>query len=122
LAGGLAAWAEAGLPVERIQEIGVVELRRQLERGAAPIVLDVRQDDEWLAGHIPSAVHIENGRLPYTDLPLPPDQPIAVHCQHRNRSTAGLSVLARRGFRDLLLVDDGFAAWARAGFPVERGA
>lgn len=121
LAGGLAAWTEAGLPVECVQSIDVAELRRQLERGEGPLVLDVRQDDEWLAGHIPGAVHIENGRLPHADLSRPPDQQIAVHCQHRNRSTAGLAVLARRGFRNLMLVDDGFAAWSRAGFPVERG-
>ncbi len=121
LAGGLAAWTEAGLPVERVQSIDVAELRRQLERGKGPIVLDVRQDDEWLAGHIPGAVHIENGRLAYADLLLPPDRPIAVHCQHRNRSTAGLAVLARRGFRNLMLVEGGFAAWTQAGFPVERG-
>jgi hydroxyacylglutathione hydrolase len=121
LEGGLAAWEAAGLPVERIQPISVAELRAQLTGREAPIVLDVRQDDEWNAGHIPGALHIENGRLPYDDLPMPTDRPVVVHCQHRDRSTAGLSVLARRGYRDLRLIDGGFAAWSEAGFEVEQG-
>jgi hydroxyacylglutathione hydrolase len=121
LEGGMAAWETAGLRVERIQQISVTELRARLTGRDAPTVLDVRQDDEWNAGHIPGALHIENGRLPYDNLPLPTDRPVVVHCQHRDRSTAGLSILARRGYHDLRLVDGGFAAWLEAGFEIERG-
>jgi hydroxyacylglutathione hydrolase len=121
VAGGLAAWAAAGLPIERVSVMSVAELRERIAGGEAPLVLDVRQDDEWQAGHIRGAVHIENGRLPYDALPLPDDRPIAVHCQHGARSVAGMSVLARRGYRNLTLVKGGFAAWEEAGFEVERG-
>jgi hydroxyacylglutathione hydrolase len=121
LAGGMAAWEKAGLPLARIRAISVADLHERLADGAAPMVLDVRQDAEWQAGHIPGAIHVENGRLPYDDLPLPIDVPLVVHCQHRDRSTAGVSVLARRGYHNLLLVDGGFAAWESAGFEVEQG-
>ncbi len=121
LEGGLAAWQAGGLPVGRVRTISVAELRERLAAGDPPVVLDVRQDGEYAAGHIPGALHIENGRLPFDPLPLPADHSIVIHCQHRNRSTAGLSVLAQRGYRDLVLVDGGFAAWQEAGFQVERG-
>lgn len=121
LEGGVAAWQAASLRMARVRKITVAELRERLGSRDAPVVLDVRQDAEYAAGHIPGAMHVENGRLPFDHLPLPADRPIAVHCQHRNRSTAGLSVLARRGFRDLMLVDGGFANWQAAGFEVERG-
>ncbi len=121
LEGGFAAWEAAGLPVGHIRKITVAELRERMGSRDAPVVLDVRQEREYAAGHIPGALHIENGRLPFDDLPLPADRPIAVHCQHRNRSTAGVSVLARRGFRNLLLVEGGFANWQGAGFEIERG-
>ncbi len=121
LAGGMAAWGKAGLPLARIRTISVAELHQRLADGAVPTVLDVRQNAEWQAGHIPGAIHIENGRLPYDNLPLPTDAPLVVHCQHRDRSTAGVSVLARRGFHNLLLVDGGFAAWESAGLEVEQG-
>ena len=121
LDGALSAWEAAGLPIARMNMMSVAELRERLGSGDAPVVLDVRHDAEWTAGHILGAIHIENGRLPYMDLPLPIDRPIAVHCQHGPRATAGLSVLARRGYRNLLLVKGGFAAWQVAGFEVERG-
>jgi hydroxyacylglutathione hydrolase len=121
LDGGLAAWRRAGLPVEQVRLMEVSELHRKLGQPGAPIVLDVRQDSEWEAGHIPGALHIENGRLPYDNLPLPLDRPIAIHCQHHDRSTAGLSVLARRGYQQLELVEGGFAAWSEAGYEVEPG-
>ncbi len=119
LEGGLAAWEAAGLPVGRLNVMSVSDLRVHLLQEDAPIVLDVRQDAEWRMGHIPGAIHIENGRLPYDDLPLPQDRPIAVHCQTQNRSAAAVSVLMRRGYRNVSLVAGGFAAWQAAGGPAE---
>jgi hydroxyacylglutathione hydrolase len=71
LEGGLAGWEAAGLPLERFTTMSAAELHQRLGDGQAPLVLDVRQNGEWLAGHIPGATHIENGRLPYDYLPLP---------------------------------------------------
>lgn len=121
LEGGLEAWVAAGLPVEQMRTMTVAALRDRLNSGHPPMVLDVRADSEWIGGHMPGAVHLENGRLASGDLPLPVDRAIAVTCQHGNRSTAGLSVLRRRGYGDLILVEGGFAAWEAAGFDVERG-
>ena len=122
LEGGIEAWAKAGRRTESLPMISVAELRERLHSGGSLAVLDVRQDSEWTEGHIPGAVHIENGRLPYDDpLPLPADRPIAVNCAHGARSTAAISVLSRRGYRNLILVKGGFAAWEKAGFEVERG-
>ena len=121
LDGGIDSWARAGLPITRVSVMTTGELRERLGADDAPIVLDVRQDAEWLAGHIPGAVHVENGRLPYDDLPLPMDRPIAVHCQVGPRATAAVSVLERRGYRDLFFVKGGFAAWEAAGYEIERG-
>jgi hydroxyacylglutathione hydrolase len=115
------AWVGAGLPVARLRTISSQDLHERLKSGEAITVLDVRQDAEWAAGHIPGAIHIENGRLPYEALPLPTDRSIVVHCQHGVRSTAGASVLARRGYTNLQHVEGGFAAWEGAGFEVERG-
>jgi hydroxyacylglutathione hydrolase len=116
LEGGLEAWARAGLPVDSLPRLSVSELRERLRSGEALALLDVRQDSEWEAGHIPDAVHIENGRLVNAPLPWPASQPIAVYCAVGARSTAGISVLLRRGFTHLYLVEGGFNAWHKAGF------
>ncbi len=123
LDGGIAAWEAAGLPLARIRKMRPAEMRERLNEKDAPLVLDVRQESEFSAGHIPGAVNIENGRLPYDDLPLPVNLPIAVHCQSAggDRATAAISILARRGFHDLVQLDGGFSAWQSSGYEVQRG-
>ncbi len=120
LKGGMPGWERAGLPVARLRVQTLAEVRERLERGEGLLVLDVRQDAEWAAGHIPHARHIETGALPAADLRLPHDVPIATHCGHEQRSATALSVLEHRGYRELSLISGGFEAWEAAGFPIER--
>jgi len=120
LAGGMAAWVEAGLAVDRVASLDPEELRDRLDRGDLA-VLDVRFNSEWDAGRIPGAVHLENGRTPYEDpLPFGPRQSVAVYCGHGGRSMTGISVLARRGCGPLYQLAGGFFAWEASGFAVER--
>jgi hydroxyacylglutathione hydrolase len=119
LEGGLAAWQAEGLPVARVPLMSVEELYRAHQRGAAPQVLDVRQDAEWRAGHLPGARHIEGGRLRVAHVPLPKDEPLVVHCAHADRSTVAVSLLQRRGYGNLTLLYGGFSAWQAAGYPVQ---
>jgi hydroxyacylglutathione hydrolase len=120
LEGGMRAWQSAGLPVERVRTMYAEDLRNRLAGPDPPRVLDVRRDDEWNDGHIPGALHVENGRLASEDLPVPKDAPVVVHCHTGNRSTIGLSVLARRGYTNLALLDGGWAEWQASGYEVER--
>ncbi len=119
LDGGMEAWEAAGLPVERVEKITVAGLRQRMKEDRDLLLIDVRQQNEWDGGHIPGATHIENGLLPAVDS-LPLDRPIAVHCHTGDRSMGGISVLARRGFRNLIEVEGGFSAWEQAGFEVQR--
>jgi hydroxyacylglutathione hydrolase len=122
LEGGLPAWEAAGLPVGRIPRMPAGELARRLEGNDPPAVLDVRFDSEWRAGHIPGALHVEAGRLPAADLSLPEDRLTVVHCGHADRSTVGISILERRGYQALALLEDGFSGWETNGYPVSREA
>lgn len=121
LAGGMDAWERAGLPVVRLPVLTVEAVRARLDRGEPLVVLDVRQDAEWSAGHVPGAVHIEGGALLNHPHALPINRPIAVHCGHEQRAATGLSVLERLGYCDLSLIAGGFGAWEQAGLAVEHG-
>jgi hydroxyacylglutathione hydrolase len=121
LEGGLEAWVKAGLPTTAVRRLTVHELHERLRDGQPLALLDVRQDSEWQVGHIPGAIHVENGRLPRAPLPLHLDQAIGVSCAHGTRSMAGVSVLLRRGYTDLVQISGGFDAWEAAGYEVERG-
>ena len=104
LAGGMTSWREERLPVERIERITVPELR---ERAGELQILDVREQSEWDAGHIPGSVH-----TPYHDIHsipdgIDPERPVAVICSSGQRSAPAASLLRRHGARDVLHVVDG---------------
>jgi hydroxyacylglutathione hydrolase len=89
-----------------------------MERGEPLVVLDVRQEREWAAGHLPGAVHMlppEAGRLA---VEVPSDQPIAVHCATGYRSALAASLLAREGVGDLWHITDGVDRWTELGLPL----
>jgi hydroxyacylglutathione hydrolase len=121
LAGGTDAWQAAGLPVSRWDVIYPQQARERLAARDGLVLVDVRQDSEWQAGHVPGAVHVEAGRLSEAAPALPPETPMAVHCGHHDRSVTALALLEQRGFRNLLLMEGGFSAWEAAGYEVEQG-
>jgi hydroxyacylglutathione hydrolase len=104
LAGGMTSWREERLPVERIERIGVSELR---DRAAGLQILDVRDQGEWDAGHIEGSVH-----TPYYeihDLPpgIDPARPVAVICSSGQRAASAASLLRRHGAMGVLHVVEG---------------
>lgn len=93
--------------------------RRLLEAGA--FLLDVREDDEWDAGHAPGAVHVVMGAIPERTAELPPDRTIVCICRVGGRSGAVAVALAGAGY-DVRNVDGGMLAWEAAGYPVISGS
>ena len=118
LAGGMTSWREEKRPIERIERIDVPALHA---RADAVQVLDVREQAEWAAGHIPGSVH-----TPYHDLRGVPDgidpaEPVAVICSSGQRSAVAASLLLRHGARTVIHVaDGGVGTWQRAGWPIQR--
>ena len=80
--------------------------------GGRPL-LDVRQADEYAAGHIPGALHVPLGSLPDRAGDVPAG-PVAVMCGHGERATTAASLLAARGHRDVAVVTGGPADWSAA--------
>jgi hydroxyacylglutathione hydrolase len=66
---------------------------------------------EWDAGHIPGAIHFEGGRIAWDELPFPHDKLLAIQCASGNRSMVAISVLRRRGYRNLIQVEGGITKW-----------
>jgi hydroxyacylglutathione hydrolase len=122
LAGGMTAWRSEGRPVSRVELIDPAELAERLEDGTAPLVLDVRDEDEWDEGHIPGSVHVPYGELLDRLEELPEDRPIAAVCSGGKRSGLAASILQREGFDEVIHVGQGgVGTWRRQGRPVESG-
>jgi hydroxyacylglutathione hydrolase len=120
LEGGIEAWTKSGFEVETIPSMDVSELRERLNQKDDLVLVDVRQQSEWDAGHIPGAIHFEGGRIAWEGFPFLSDQPVAIQCGSGNRSMIAISVLRRRGYRNLIQVDGGISKWKINGFEVIR--
>jgi len=121
LEGGMTAWRIDGRPIERIELIDPGELARRVAAPDGPVVLDVREDSEYEAEHIPDSLHIPYGGLAKRVDELPRDRPIAAICRGGKRSGLAASILQREGFADVIHVGKGVGAWRAAGNPVESG-
>jgi glyoxylase-like metal-dependent hydrolase (beta-lactamase superfamily II)/rhodanese-related sulfurtransferase len=122
LKGGMTAWRSEERPVLRLEMIDAEELARRLDDGAKPLVLDVRDDDEFRAGRIPGSIHIPYGELAQRLGELPAGQPIATVCSGGKRSGLAASILQREGFEEVIHVaHGGVGTWKRSGRPVEEG-
>ncbi len=121
LEGGMTAWRIDGRPVERIEWIDPEELARRVATADGPVVLDVREDSEYEAEHIPGSLHIPYGGLAKRVDELPRDRPIAAICRGGKRSGLAASILQREGFADVIHVGKGVGAWRAAGNPTESG-
>jgi rhodanese-related sulfurtransferase len=88
-------------------------------------VLDVREPDEWEAGHIEGALHIPLAELPGRLGELPDGESgdpsnaaaLVVVCRSGNRSGRAVAWLARNGY-DAVNLDGGMGAWAASGRPM----
>ena len=83
----------------------------------APVVIDVRADNEWNEGHLPAAIHIPLGRLIDRMSELPQQQPLVMQCASGARSAIAASVLARAGLPNVGNLVGGYSAWVAAGLP-----
>ena len=85
--------------------------------GADALLLDVREDDEWTAGHAPGATHIPLGELPARAGELDDSRRIVCICRSGNRSARATGWLRARGIEAFNL-DGGMRAWADAGLAI----
>ncbi len=81
-------------------------------------LLDVREDDEWEAGHIAGAQHIPLGQLAARVAEVPKDRTVVTVCRSGGRSTVAMKGLRQMGYQAENL-DGGVTAWAKASLPIE---
>ncbi|MDQ3600208.1 MAG: rhodanese-like domain-containing protein [Actinomycetota bacterium] len=85
------------------------------------VLLDVREDDEWTAGHAPQAVHVPMGDVPQRIGEIPGGGTVHVVCRSGGRSAQVTAYLNQGGWQ-AVNVDGGMHAWAAAGRPMVAGS
>jgi rhodanese-related sulfurtransferase len=105
-----------------IPSIDVTEAERRLrDDPAGPILLDVREMNEFVEVRAPGAVLVPTSAFIARLGEIPADRPLLVVCHVGGRSAAVTGYLVRAGRTDVLNVVGGMEAWVRAGLPVRRG-
>ncbi len=99
------------------KNVSVQDLAKANE--ANRIILDVRELDEYEAGHVADSLLIPVGELASRTSELPKDAPLYVICRSGNRSKQASEILLKAGFKDVRNVEGGILAWQSAGLAVE---
>ena len=119
LSGGMNSLRTRPDLVHRIDRITAVALEEQRKTPDAPVVVDVRSEKEWAAGHIPGSLNLPLNHLRERLPELAPNRQIIVHCEGGYRSAIGASLLAQAGHPSVMDLVGGFKAWAASKLPVE---
>lgn len=84
------------------------------------VLIDVREPEEYAAGHIPGVQLMPRGTVPARLKEIPTDKTVIVTCRSGNRSGQITDFLRRNGFTRVHNMQGGILAWQRAGYPLER--
>jgi rhodanese-related sulfurtransferase len=127
--------AGAGPSIEQVQEnvekiwkpikenqphVTAVEFKKIRDSGVDFILLDVRTEEEYIAAHLPGAVHVSRGLIEWV---VPKkikdtDTKIFVYCRTGARSALVTQRLIEMGYTDVTNIYDAFKGWVEAGYPV----
>src|SRR5918912_917218 len=105
-----------------IEEVDAERAHELLGEDERPVVLDVREREEWDQGHIPGALHIPRGSLESRVEQALPDRSraVVVYCAAGNRSAFAAKTLEELGYESVASLAGGIADWQRHGLPTER--
>lgn len=101
------------------ERISPKELHRMLEEDEPVIVIDVRAEERFAAGHVPGARHIPLAKLKEGIPDLPKDRTLVTYCGGGTSGPAAAELLASAGYN--VKVMSGFRHWQAARLPTEAG-
>ena len=109
---------DAKASTEEVDARGAQEL---LEGEDAPLLVDVRERDEWEQGRIPGAVHVSRGHLESRIEGVAPDRsrPVLLYCAQGNRSAFAAKTLSELGYERTISLAGGYTDWQQNGLPTD---
>jgi len=108
---------------KRVKQTNVADVKRRMDTGEKFMLVDVREESEWAAGHLPGAIHLGKGiierdieqRVPDTETKM------ILYCGGGFRSALSADNLQKMGYTNVESMDGGWKGWIGAGLPTEKG-
>ena len=106
----------------RVKECTVADVKARLAAGEAFTLVDVREESEYAAGHLPGAIHIGKGVIERDIEAKAPDPttPLVLYCGGGFRSALAADAIQTMGYSNVISMDGGWRGWTEAGLPVEK--
>ena len=107
---------------KRIREVTIDEVRAKLDRQEKFLLIDVREESEYAADHLPGAVHLGKGIIERDVEARVPDQntPMVLYCGGGFRSALAADNLQKMGYTQVLSMDGGIRGWREKGFSLTK--
>ena len=113
LDGGMSAWGSSGRNLTQFETAEVEDLASWILSAEPMTVVDARNEDEWVHGHVPGAVRMPVPDIAHHAHDLPTEIPIAVHCGGGYRAAIAASLLEQAGFKRIIHVNGPYSDWDR---------
>src|SRR5437667_7256158 len=106
----------------RVKECTVADVRRRLDAGEKFTLIDVREESEYAAGHLPGAVHIGKGVIERDIEAKVPDPaaPLVLYCGGGFRSALAADAIQKMGYTNVISMDGGWRDGTQQGYPTEK--
>ncbi len=106
----------------RIRQIDIDAYKKMLEAKEPLVLIDVREDNEWTAGHATGAMHLGKGIIERDIESKVPQKgaTLVLYCGGGYRSALAADALQQMGYTNAISLDGGWRAWQQAGLPVEK--
>jgi rhodanese-related sulfurtransferase len=106
----------------RVKECSVDEVKQRLDAGEKFVLVDVREESEYAAGHLPGAVHLSKGVIERdVEAKVPdPATPLVLYCGGGFRSALAADNLQKMGYTNVLSMDGGWRGWTEKKYPTEK--
>ncbi len=120
LAGCQGASPAAGVDIAKLPNTIDVATTKALQGRSDVVLVDVREQTEYDAGHIPGVKLIPLGQVPARMAEIPKDKTVILTCRSGNRSGQAADFLRQQGYTNVHNMEGGITAWQQAGLPIEK--
>jgi len=105
-----------------VKKVSAADVKAAIDKKEKAVLLDVRDPNEYAAGHLPGAINVSRGTLEFNiwDKVADKDAKIYVYCKTAGRSAFATKTLNELGYKNAVLMDAQLEDWIKAGYPVER--
>jgi rhodanese-related sulfurtransferase len=122
------AWTEKFITLvndakKRVKETNVADVKRRMDAGEKFTLVDVREESEWAAGHLPGAIHLSKGIIERDIEQRVQDTgaKLILYCGGGFRSALAADNLQKMGYTNVESMDGGWKGWIGAGLPTQKG-